>query len=76
MTANRHFLDNDVMTSLSEKYSKTPAEIFFAFTKALNIIPLSGTKNEIHMSQDLKATDNSFVLNQEEIELIQKHLIH
>lgn len=39
------------MKTMTEKYDKTPAQIFFKFLNTQNIIPLSGTKDQTHMIQ-------------------------
>ena len=39
------------MKTMTEKYDKTAAQIFFKFLNTQNIIPLSGTKDQTHMIQ-------------------------
>ncbi len=76
LTANRHFLQTSLIKELASKYNVTPQEIFFAFTKSCHIIPLSGTKNEQHMKEDLRATNgSSLVLEAEEVKKIKMQLM-
>ena len=76
LTANKNFLESSLMKELAGKYQVTPQEIFFAFTKSLHIIPLSGTKNEQHMAEDLRATDGTtLVLEPEEVTSIKMQLM-
>ena len=56
LTAQRHFLKGHVMHDMASKYSRTPEQVFFAFTRQLNILPLSGTKSVEHMKDDLGVT--------------------
>lgn len=39
------------MKTITTKYDKTPAQIFFKFLNTQGIIPLSGTKDQTHMIQ-------------------------
>lgn len=41
------------MKTITTKYDKTPAQIFFKFLNTQGIIPLSGTKDQTHMIQVL-----------------------
>lgn len=42
---------SEAMKTMTEKYDKTAAQIFFKFLNTQNIIPLSGTKDQTHMIQ-------------------------
>merc|ERR1712151_414568 len=70
LTHNKKFLETPVMTQLATKYDKTTAQIFFAFTRALGIIPLSGTQSKEHMLQDVEITNGSFNLLDDEVATI------
>jgi diketogulonate reductase-like aldo/keto reductase len=39
------------MKTITTKYDKTPAQIFFKFLNTQGVIPLSGTKDQTHMIQ-------------------------
>eukprot|EP00746_Dinoflagellata_sp_MGD_P016202 gnl/MRDRNA2_/MRDRNA2_136450_c0_seq1.p1 gnl/MRDRNA2_/MRDRNA2_136450_c0~~gnl/MRDRNA2_/MRDRNA2_136450_c0_seq1.p1 ORF type:complete len:676 (+),score=130.99 gnl/MRDRNA2_/MRDRNA2_136450_c0_seq1:83-2029(+) len=58
---------NKVMTQLASKYSKTPAQIYFAFTRAQGIIPVSGAKTAERMRQDLELADGDFNLDEQDV---------
>lgn len=56
LTANPNILRSAAITSLSEKYGKTPAQIWFAFINHKNMIFLTGTKSTEHMKDDLEVS--------------------
>jgi diketogulonate reductase-like aldo/keto reductase len=53
LTANPHILADSVITSLAAKYSRTPAQIFFRYLTQIDVVPLTGTRSEAHMREDL-----------------------
>jgi len=69
LTANPNIMNSSVVSSLSRKYSKTKAQIFFKFIQSQGIVPLTGTTSEEHMLEDL-AVETSFTLSEEEIQSI------
>ena len=57
LTANPHILDSNTVRSISLKYKKTEAQIFFRFLNQSYIVPLTGTRSEKHMREDLNVFD-------------------
>lgn len=57
LTANPHILANETVRTLAEKYRRTPAQIFYRCLTLSDIIPLTGTSNELHMREDLAIFD-------------------
>jgi len=53
LTANPEVLRHPPLIGLAEKLTATPAQIVFAFARAVGMLPLSGTSNAEHMKQDL-----------------------
>jgi len=67
LTANPFVLPK--VKQIADKYNKTPAQILFRFSMYIDILPLTGTTNQIHMKEDL-ALD--FSLKDEDIRFIEK----
>jgi len=65
LTANPEVLSHPWVLQKAEDLKATPAQIVFAFSTQIGMLPLTGTKNTAHMSQDLAA--NQFQLSAEEI---------
>lgn len=55
LTANRHILQAPVVLDLARRYQATVPQIVFAFAMKLGMVVLTGTTNENHMAEDLKA---------------------
>lgn len=53
LTANQEVLGHQAVTSLSAQLRATPAQVVFAFARAVGMLPLTGTSNADHMRQDL-----------------------
>lgn len=53
LTANPHVLAHPAITSLASKYARTPAQIFFRYLTQIDVVPLTGTRSEAHMREDL-----------------------
>jgi diketogulonate reductase-like aldo/keto reductase len=53
LTANPEVLDHPAVTGLGLRENLTPAQIIFAFARAVGLLPLTGTSSAEHMSQDL-----------------------
>lgn len=68
LTANPHILNSEVVQSLSKKYEKSEALIFYRFLNHQGIIPLNGTTSKTHMIEDLSI--DSFELENSEIQSI------
>jgi diketogulonate reductase-like aldo/keto reductase len=53
LTANKEVVRHPTITGLAEQANATPAQIVFAFARAVGMLPLTGTSNADHMAQDL-----------------------
>jgi diketogulonate reductase-like aldo/keto reductase len=53
LTANAEVLRHSVVTGLAARAGVTPAQVVFAFARAVGMLPLTGTSNGEHMKQDL-----------------------
>lgn len=57
LTANLEVLQHPVVTEPAAKLNATPAQVIFAFARAIGILPLTGTTNPEHMKQDLASRE-------------------
>jgi diketogulonate reductase-like aldo/keto reductase len=53
LTANVEVLRHRLVAGLAARTNTTPAQIVFAFARAVAMLPLTGTSNAEHMKQDL-----------------------
>jgi diketogulonate reductase-like aldo/keto reductase len=53
LTANAEVLRHPLITGLATKAGATPAQVVFAFARAIGMLPLTGTTSAEHMKQDL-----------------------
>lgn len=53
LTANPEVLRHPTVAKFSAQLQVTPAQLIFAFARAIGIIPLTGTSSSEHMKQDL-----------------------
>ena len=53
LTANQQVLRHPTIAALAAEINVTPAQIVFAFARAVGILPLTGTSSAEHMKQDL-----------------------
>ena len=53
LTANQEVLQHPPLIDLARKLNATPAQVVFAFARALGMLPLTGTTDAEHMKQDL-----------------------
>jgi diketogulonate reductase-like aldo/keto reductase len=53
-------------------YKRTPAQILFRYLTQIGVVPLTGTKSETHMREDLSIFD--FELSSEELSVIDERL--
>ena len=53
LTANAEVLRHPVVTGLAARAGFTPAQVVFAFARAVGMLPLTGTSSAEHMTQDL-----------------------
>ncbi|HEY6185285.1 MAG TPA: aldo/keto reductase [Terriglobales bacterium] len=57
LTANPEVLGHPLVTTLATRANATAAQIVFAFARAVGMLPLTGTSNAEHMSQDLASLE-------------------
>jgi len=53
LTANTEVMRHSLVTGLAASAQVTPAQILFSFSRAVGILPLTGTSDAEHMKQDL-----------------------
>ena len=53
LTANAELLRHPLVAGLARKAKVTPAQVVFAFARAVGMLPLTGTSDAEHMRQDL-----------------------
>jgi diketogulonate reductase-like aldo/keto reductase len=53
LTANPQLLADETLRLLSLKYGRTSAQILFRYLTQVGVTPLTGTKSETHMREDL-----------------------
>ena len=53
LSANPHVLAHDTITTLASIYGRTPAQILFRYLTQVDVVPLTGTRSEAHMHEDL-----------------------
>jgi diketogulonate reductase-like aldo/keto reductase len=53
LTANPHVLAHAAITSLAATHKRTPPQILFRYLTQIGVVPLTGTRSETHMSEDL-----------------------
>lgn len=56
LTANRPVVAHRDLVAIATKHRRTPAQIIFAFARALGMLALTGTRDPIHMRDDLAST--------------------
>jgi diketogulonate reductase-like aldo/keto reductase len=57
LTANVDVLRHPAIGKLTAQLNATPAQIIFAFARALGMLPLTGTSSAEHMNQDLASRE-------------------
>jgi diketogulonate reductase-like aldo/keto reductase len=57
LTANLEVLRHPVVAGLAAGANLTPAQVVFSFSRAVGILPLTGTSDAEHMRQDLASMD-------------------
>lgn len=55
LTANSHVLGSPLVQALCKKYEASPAQIIFAFSLQIAMLPLTGTSSAAHMKEDLRS---------------------
>src|SRR5262245_43685359 len=69
LTANPEVLQHPLAGRLAARAKATPAQIVFAFARATGMLPLTGTCDPRHMTQDLASRD--LVLSPDEVHAIE-----
>ncbi|MES1945346.1 aldo/keto reductase [Salinisphaera sp. PC39] len=59
LTANPGVAEDATVQKLANQLEATPAQIVFAFARAVGMVPLTGTTSEQHMADDLAACELS-----------------
>ena len=57
LTANVEALHHPVIAEIASQAHATPAQVVFAFSRAVGILPMTGTSDAEHMRQDLASRD-------------------
>ena len=57
LTANPQILGNRVVSNLAEHYQRTVAQILFRYLTQVDVVPLTGTRSDTHMREDLRIFD-------------------
>jgi diketogulonate reductase-like aldo/keto reductase len=68
LSANPHLLGHGTIVALASKYGRSPAQILFRYLTQSGVVPLTGTRSETHMREDLAIFE--FELAQPEREAI------
>jgi diketogulonate reductase-like aldo/keto reductase len=53
LTANPHVLAHATMAALASTHKRTPPQILFCYLAQAGVVPLTGTRSERHMREDL-----------------------
>jgi diketogulonate reductase-like aldo/keto reductase len=69
LTANRNVVRHPIVVSVARRLSVQPEQVVFRFAMQVGIVPLTGTKDEVHMREDLGVF--AIRLTREEVELIE-----
>jgi diketogulonate reductase-like aldo/keto reductase len=72
LTANPQLLSSAAVTGLASTHRRTPAQVLFRFLTQIGVVPLTGTRSELHMHADLSIFD--FELTATEREAVEKLL--
>jgi diketogulonate reductase-like aldo/keto reductase len=57
LTANPDVLNDSVVRMIAARERATPAQVVFRFALGVGMLPLTGTSNQEHMTQDLASAD-------------------
>jgi len=55
LTANPQALSSERVRNIAKGLNATPAQIIFAFARQVGMLPLTGTKDPVHMQEDLQS---------------------
>ena len=57
LTGNVEVIEHSFVGGIARRVKATPAQVIFAFARAVGMLPLTGTTNAEHMKQDLSSLD-------------------
>jgi diketogulonate reductase-like aldo/keto reductase len=57
LSANPHLLAHGTMTAVASTHNRTAAQILFRYLTQIGVVPLTGTKSETHMREDISIFD-------------------
>ena len=69
LTANREVFIDPAIRAMAEKYGAGVAQVVFRFAMQVGMVPLTGTTNAQHMTDDLRA--DRFTLTPDEVQRIE-----
>ena len=69
LTANREVFTEPAIRAMAAKYQTGLAQIVFRFSQQIGMLPLTGTTNQQHMTEDLQC--ERFTLSPDELALIE-----
>ncbi len=69
LTANRNVVRHSIVLSIARRLGVQPEQVIFRFAMQVGMVPLTGTKDEVHMREDLGVFE--IQLTREEVELIE-----
>ena len=70
LTANPHVLAEATIAALASAHKRTPPQILFRYLTQIGVVPLTGTRSETHMREDLSIFE--FELNDAERRAVDK----
>lgn len=70
LTANRGVWSDPGLQAMAERYDRTPAQLIFRFAIEVGMLPLTGTTDPRHMTEDLAVL--GFELDRDEVALIER----
>lgn len=73
LTANPILLQSIAIRKIADSHNKTPEQVLFRYLSQVGVVPLTGTKSDEHMIQDLSIF--SFELSEAEIKYIHQLLV-
>lgn len=68
LTANRQVIANAKVLAIAKRYSVAPAQVVFRFSQQLGMLPLTGTRDPLHMREDLAI--HAFTLDTDELAVV------
>jgi diketogulonate reductase-like aldo/keto reductase len=72
LSANPHLLAHASLTAIASAHGRTAAQILFRYLTQIGVVPLTGTKSDAHMREDLSIFD--FELSDTQLDAIDQLL--